>query len=69
VVDKTGLTGQWWFNIFFTEAISPVLDAPPNPNVPTFAVALNEQLGLRTERTRAPTPVLVIESVERPTPD
>ncbi|HEX6313489.1 MAG TPA: TIGR03435 family protein [Gemmatimonadaceae bacterium] len=66
VVDKTGLTGQWWFNIFFTEAIGPV-DAPGN--TPTFIGALTEQLGLKTERTRALTPVLVIESVERPTPN
>lgn len=64
VVDKTGLTGQWRFNIFFTEAIGPV-DAPAN--TPTFTGALTEQLGLRTERTRAPVSVLVIDSVERPT--
>jgi uncharacterized protein (TIGR03435 family) len=69
VVDKTGLTGQWRYNIFFAAAISPVLDGPPNLSLPTFAAALNEQLGLRTERTRAPIPVLVIDSVERPTPD
>jgi uncharacterized protein (TIGR03435 family) len=28
-----------------------------------------EQLGLRLERTRGPVPVIVIESVERPTPN
>ena len=64
VADKTGLTGQWRFNIFFTEAIGPV-DAPAN--TPTFTGALTEQLGVRTERTRAPVSVLVIDSVERPT--
>jgi uncharacterized protein (TIGR03435 family) len=69
VVDKTGLTGQWRFNIFFTAAISPVSDGPPNLSLPTFAAALNEQLGLRTGRTRARVPVLVIDSVERPAPN
>jgi len=69
VVDKTGLTGQWWFNIFFTEAVGSVLDGPPNQNLPTFTGALSEQLGLRAERTRALVPVLVIDSVERPTPN
>ena len=64
VVDKTGLTGQWQFNIFFTEAIGPV-DGPAS--TPTFTGALTEQLGLRTERTRAPVSVLVIDSVEMPT--
>jgi len=30
---------------------------------------LNKQLGLKLERRRAPVEVLVIDSIERPTPD
>lgn len=40
-----------------------------NPNLPSFEGALREQLGLRLERTRGPAPVIVIDSVERPTPN
>lgn len=66
VEDKTGLMGQWRFNVYF---VNPLLDGPANPNLPSFVGALGEQLGLRLERTRGPVPVVVIESVERPTPD
>jgi len=40
-----------------------------NPDLPSFEGALREQLGLRLERTRGPAPVIVIEGVERPTPN
>jgi len=69
VVDKTGLTGQWRFNVFYGAELSipGIPPQPANPDLPSFAVALQEQLGLRLERTRGPVPVIVIESVERPT--
>lgn len=66
VVNKTGLTGQWRYNIVFSDE-GPQEKA--NPDLPSFVAALQEQLGLRLERTRGPVPVVVIESVERPTPD
>ena len=71
VVDKTGLTGQWRFNVYFGSELSipGIPPEPANPDLPSFVGALQEQLGLRLERTRGPVPVVVIESVERPTPN
>ncbi|MGH9240570.1 MAG: TIGR03435 family protein [Vicinamibacterales bacterium] len=65
VKDKTGLAGQWRYNIYF----GPDLPDPnsANPDLPSFVTALREQLGLKVERTRGQVDVLVVESVEKPT--
>jgi uncharacterized protein (TIGR03435 family) len=39
----------------------------PDPNLPSFSTALEEQLGLKLRSTRGPVDVLVIDSVEHPT--
>ena len=39
------------------------------PRAPGFATALEEQLGLRLERVRMPREFIVIDAVERPTPN
>ena len=73
VVDKTGLTGQWWYAVYYGELPQiPGVDLSQekvNADLPSFEGALREQLGLRLERTRGPAPFIVIESVERPTPN
>ena len=40
--------------------------AGSDPNGPALATALQEQLGLRLETTKAPITVIVIESATRP---
>ena len=74
VVDRTGLTGQWWFAVFYGGELPqiPGVDLSRervNPDLPSFEGALREQLGLKLERTRGPAPIIVIESLERPTPN
>jgi uncharacterized protein (TIGR03435 family) len=64
VIDSTGLTGNFDFDAQWApESQQAVSDAP------SLFTALQEQLGLRLDPRRVPTPMLVIESVERPTPD
>lgn len=69
VVDRTGLTGAWDFELTFApENRGP--DAPPaDPNAPSFFTAIQEQLGLKLEPTKGPVDVLVIDSAERPVED
>jgi len=79
VTDKTGLSGNYEFEISFTPdgpqpgpggplpggAVAP----PVDPNAPSIYTALQEQLGLRLEGSRAPVSVLVVDKAEPPSPD
>jgi uncharacterized protein (TIGR03435 family) len=66
VVDKTGLTGTWlhWL-VYLDPALPP--SAVADPDLASFPVALQEQLGLKLEPGRGPLDVLVVDSVEPPT--
>jgi uncharacterized protein (TIGR03435 family) len=75
VVDRTGLTGNWQFVMTFAQerpigapAVGETAPAA-DPNAPSFFTALQEQLGLKLESTKAPFDVTVIDSVEHPTND
>ncbi len=67
IVDKTGLTGAFEFQLTFTPD-QPTPGAAPSDNASLFA-AIQEQLGLKLEPQRGPVNVLVIESAEKPTED
>jgi uncharacterized protein (TIGR03435 family) len=75
VLDRTGLTGNWDFELTFApeRPVGPLpagVELPPaDPNAPNLFTALQEQLGLKLESTKAPIEVLVIDQVEQPTPD
>ena len=74
VVDKTGLSGRFAFSLTWTPDQIPAVAPPPgiqpvDPNGPSLVTALQEQLGLKLESAKGPVEVLVIDSVERPTPD
>jgi uncharacterized protein (TIGR03435 family) len=68
VIDRTGLQGGWDFDLTFSPP-RVGLDASAEQNVPSLFTALQEQLGLRLDATRGPADVLVIDRIERPTPD
>ncbi len=75
VVDRTGLTGSWDFELTFAAEpprgpLPPGVELPPvDPDAPNLFTAVQEQLGLKLESTKGPVDVLVIERVERPMPD
>jgi uncharacterized protein (TIGR03435 family) len=71
VVDRTGLTGDWEFDISFTPpAPPPGVDLPPpDPDAASLFTVLQEQLGLKLEAARLPMPVMVVDRVEQPVED
>ena len=74
VVDKTGLAGRYDFTLRWTPDESQFaglgVQVPPpsnDPNAPPgLFTAIQEQLGLKLDAARAPTEVLVIDRVEKP---
>jgi len=70
VVDQTGLDGNWDLEVTFAPDLAPTTDVGPvPPDVPTLFTALREQLGLNLEPSRGRVEVLVIESLQQPTPN
>ena len=64
VVDETGLTGKYDFELTWNDddSVAPA-DGSAAPGVFT---AVQEQLGLKLEPVKAPADVLVVDKVERP---
>jgi len=81
VIDRTGLTGNYDIDLQWTPDQLPQAlargEVPPgapampaiDPNGPSIFTAVQEQLGLKLESTKAPVDVLVIDRVEQPTED
>jgi uncharacterized protein (TIGR03435 family) len=78
VVDKTGLTGLYDFDLQFlpdpvgggrTADGAVVRFLPAGDDVPPLMTAIEQQLGLKLQATRGAVEYLVIESIERPMED
>jgi uncharacterized protein (TIGR03435 family) len=73
VIDHTGLSGRWDWVISHAGLQSGIMMGRKGEleERPSIFGAAQEQLGLKLERRREPGffDVLVIDSVERPTPD
>jgi uncharacterized protein (TIGR03435 family) len=80
VIDQTGLAGRYDFTLKWTPDDSQFAQfrsngpAPPtpgdNPNAPPgLYTAMQKQLGLKMEATKAPDDVIVIDHVEKPSPN
>jgi uncharacterized protein (TIGR03435 family) len=75
VVDQTGLAGRFDFTLTWTPDEFQFAGlggraAPPADNVaapPDLFTAMQQQLGLKLEATKAPTETLVVDKVEKPT--
>jgi uncharacterized protein (TIGR03435 family) len=66
VFDRTGIEGRYDILLTFDVYDAQGRQAPPGYEKPVWSDALREQLGLKVEARKAQLPVLVIESVERP---
>ena len=78
VIDKTGLTGLYDFSLKYapTGRVVGPFGPPPgapepglDPDAPSLFTAVQEQLGLKLENARGPVEVVVIDRLEKPTPD
>jgi uncharacterized protein (TIGR03435 family) len=65
VVDKTNLTDRYDFKLQWT----PDDAAATDNSAPSLFTAIQEQLGLKLESAKEPVPVLVIDSIDLPTPN
>jgi uncharacterized protein (TIGR03435 family) len=77
VIDRTGLTGKFDVHLEYAmseegrQRFAQVMGRPLSeiPTTPSIFTALQEQLGLKLESAKAPIEHLVIDSIERPSPN
>ncbi len=69
IVDGTGLEGRYDFDLKFAPQDGPLRDDPRYSNLPDIFTAVQEQLGLKLVPQEVPVDYLVIDHIEKPTPD
>jgi uncharacterized protein (TIGR03435 family) len=74
VLDRTGLAGEYDFQLDFTPDSGPCRTASDSPGassavdsgLPSLYTAVQQQLGLKLEPSRGPVELLIIDRVEKP---
>jgi len=68
VLDNTGIAGRYDLTLKWTpdDGPPPMLNGEPDTSAPNLFTAIQEQLGLKLEPTKAPVPVLVVDHAEMP---
>ena len=74
VEDKTGLPGNYTFTLRWTRQLTDAnggrtSDSAASATGPSLWTALQEQLGLQLKSTKAPVDTIVIDHMEKPTPN
>jgi len=71
VVDRTGLKDRYDFDLVWTPDELSNLAEPANgeSKPPSIFTAMQEQLGLRLEATKAEVDAVIVDHIERPTPN
>jgi len=76
ILDKTGLTGHYDFKLRWTPDDAPPMSGADGTNAPgsdasapPLFTALQEQLGLKLESRKEPVDVIVIDHIEKPSPN
>jgi uncharacterized protein (TIGR03435 family) len=67
VVDRTGLNGRYDFTLKWTPDLNSAASTADADAGPSLFTAVQEQLGLKLDSTKAPAQVLVVDHAERPT--
>ena len=71
IVDKTGLTGSYAFDLTWAATLAPRppagLALPVDADAPSLGAALEEQLGLTLDAQRGPVEMVIVERLEAPT--
>ncbi|HTZ75918.1 MAG TPA: M56 family metallopeptidase [Candidatus Aquilonibacter sp.] len=78
VIDRTGLKGTYQYTLRFSESSLPAVNQPggsgaesaeSNPDAPSIFAAVQDQLGLKLELTKAPVETITIDHIEEPSPN
>jgi uncharacterized protein (TIGR03435 family) len=67
ILDRTGLTGTYTFDLRWTPEDDPGKEAGAEPQHPGIFTAIEEQLGLRLVATKGIVDAMMIDHIEKPT--
>ena len=69
VVDQTGLAGGYDFFLDYLPDPPPAKELPPDASGPDFVDAVKSQLGIQLLRQKSNIDYVIVDHVERPSPN